>query len=209
MSRQPQTSSSVKKRTDIDRLLHALNHPIRRRILIALAQEHGSSKSLAKAFREHLGVVSYHLNKVLDQECEMVDLVERVKRRGAWEKVYSLRRESVLAVLGSPNLPDPVRQSLMGTSLKEFFVETIAAIEAGAIDSPEPDTLEWDPVKLDAQGWQDIREAAEQFKERVRKAVGDSRSRKSAGSKEAFRSAIIGVALFETANGHRRLNGAA
>jgi DNA-binding transcriptional ArsR family regulator len=201
-------SKSGKQRADIDRLLHALNHPLRRRILIALAREQrGSSKSLAKAFREHLGVISYHLINVLDEECEVVELVDRVKRRGAWEKFYAFRRESILSILASPDLPDPIRQSLFGASLKEFFGETIAAIEAGAIDSPGTNTLEWVPIQVDGQGWHDIGDAAEQFKQRVRNAIRDSRSRSSSGSKEVLRSAIFGIALYEAVGGLRGLNG--
>jgi DNA-binding transcriptional ArsR family regulator len=77
----------------LDRVLRALNHPIRRRILTQLSQGSASASTLAKAFDEELGVVSYHLNQVLARECGVVELVEAVPKRGALEKIYRLDPE--------------------------------------------------------------------------------------------------------------------
>lgn len=78
--------------TPLDRVLRALNHPLRRRILRELNTAPASASALAKAFDEELGAVSYHLNQVLARECGVVELVETIARRGALEKVFGLNR---------------------------------------------------------------------------------------------------------------------
>lgn len=77
----------------LDRILRALNHPIRRRILTQLSQGPASASVLAKHFDEELGMVSYHLNQVLARDCEVVELVDAVPKRGALEKIYGLDQE--------------------------------------------------------------------------------------------------------------------
>jgi DNA-binding transcriptional ArsR family regulator len=74
----------------MDRVLRALNHPVRRRILRHLNNQPASASTLAQDFGEELGMVSYHLNQVLAKECGVVALVDTIARRGALEKIYGL-----------------------------------------------------------------------------------------------------------------------
>jgi DNA-binding transcriptional ArsR family regulator len=92
--------------TPLDRALHALNHPIRRRILRELSCGEGSAKTLARAMGMELGVVSYHLNQVLARECDVVEMTDSVPRRGAVEKFYRLRGEMLAGV--APDFGSPV-----------------------------------------------------------------------------------------------------
>lgn len=77
-------------RSPVDRILSALNHPVRRRILGELADGPGSASTLAREFKVELGVVSYHLNQVLAKQCQVVELVDKVPRRGSVEKIYEV-----------------------------------------------------------------------------------------------------------------------
>ena len=76
VSKQASTPSgeggSSRKRLDapLDRVLRALGHPLRRRILRALVDGNGSASTLSKEFRVSLGTVSYHLNQILAKECD-------------------------------------------------------------------------------------------------------------------------------------------
>lgn len=78
----------------LDRVLKALNHPLRRSILRELAAGAGSASTLSRTFKVDLGVVSYHLNRVLAEECEVIELVDTVPRRGSIEKFFELRVDS-------------------------------------------------------------------------------------------------------------------
>jgi DNA-binding transcriptional ArsR family regulator len=91
----------TEKRSGLDRILSAFNHPVRRLILRELADGPASASMISRAFRIELGVVSYHLNQVLARQCRVVELVDSVPRRGSVEKFYELRIE------GSLDLPAP------------------------------------------------------------------------------------------------------
>ncbi len=67
----------------------AVGHPLRARILEALAGEPRSPNELAVEFGEPLGNVSYHVSVLRD--LEVVELVATAPRRGAVEHYYSAR----------------------------------------------------------------------------------------------------------------------
>jgi len=90
----------------LDRVLRALNHPLRRRILRQLAERPGSAGTLARYFGEDVSLIAYHLSQVLAQECEVIKLVEKVPRRGTIEKIYAFNPEVWDALRASPELAD-------------------------------------------------------------------------------------------------------
>lgn len=92
----------------LDRLLRGLNHPLRRRILIRLAEKEGGAKTLAEVLGAPLPNVSYHLNKVLSEQCGLVELVERIPRRGAEEKIYRLDQAAIEAGLAAIRCPSSI-----------------------------------------------------------------------------------------------------
>ena len=67
----------------------AVGHPLRARILEALAGEPRSPNELAVEFGEPLGNVSYHVTVLRD--LGMVELVDTAPRRGAVEHYYRAR----------------------------------------------------------------------------------------------------------------------
>jgi DNA-binding transcriptional ArsR family regulator len=93
-----------KERSALDRVLSAINHPIRREIMRELINSPNSASKLAKHFAMDLGTVSYHLNKVLAKRCKVVELIDTVPRRGSVEKIYELRvgSSSQLPAAGEP-----------------------------------------------------------------------------------------------------------
>lgn len=103
------STTAVQGRTDngpreaaLDRLLRALNHPVRRRILRELSEGPASASTLAQRFGEELGMVSYHLNQVLAKECGLVELVDTIARRGALEKIYGLNPKAWEPLASAP-----------------------------------------------------------------------------------------------------------
>jgi DNA-binding transcriptional ArsR family regulator len=133
----------------LDRILHALNHPIRRQIIGALAEEAGSATTLSRRFKIELGVLSYHLNQVLAQECDLLELVEVVPKRGAVEKFYRLKSDVFPTV------------EMADAGLKE--------LADGACD--------WFSVKVDPDGRREIDQARAEFGERVATAVDRTHAR--------------------------------
>jgi DNA-binding transcriptional ArsR family regulator len=120
----------TEERSALDRVLNALNHPVRRDILRELAASPNSASKLAKTFEMDLGVVSYHLNKVLAKQCKVVELIDTVPRRGSIEKVYELR------VGSSPDLvtagkPGSWEEALWTMSMAESLLEAAEATKTG------------------------------------------------------------------------------
>lgn len=99
-------AQEVDRATALDRVLRALNHPIRRRILRELGPRPASASALARRLGEDVSLISYHLNQVLANECEIVKLIETVARRGTLEKIYALNPEIWDALQASPELTE-------------------------------------------------------------------------------------------------------
>ena len=151
------------------RLLHALNHPQRRLILKGLMQGPASASTLAERFDMPLSNVSYHLGKVLNKDCEALELVQEIPRRGATETVYRVKASFFLDALDWPAIPEPIRSGLRGLALRDFVEAAIASLEAAAASRLryDRDYYLYRPVAVDEDGQREISEAAEEFAEKV------------------------------------------
>jgi DNA-binding transcriptional ArsR family regulator len=194
MNHMPQRANvKSQQRTALDRLLFALNSPLRRRILVRLVKGPGSATSLSEEFEMARSNVSYHLNNVLYKECRVVELVEIIKRRGAKEKVYTVHQETIRA-LAYNDLGEPVRSAINGISARGFLDVL------GSIDTGDPkgalsgSSLEWGPVAVPEECWPAIRDAARHFIKTVDNAAapGDA----SPGGSDVV-NLLIGIAAVQ------------
>ena len=130
------------------RLVQALNHPIRIRILERLSREDSSAARLAEELDEEVSTVAYHLCRVLFKECKLVKVVAQHQRRGAVERVFSLRQQPYFEI---------VRVS----------TAAIAALE-GANGQPNGRSrYAWRTVAVDARGEREISLAMDELAERI------------------------------------------
>lgn len=156
------------------RLVHALNHPLRIRILERLMHEDSSASRLAEAFGEPVPNVSYHLCRVLFEECALVSVTERHQRRGAEERVFALKREPFLEVV-------------------RFSTTALVALESQGADKRQDGLAAWHAsVAVDDRGKDEIGRAMEAFASTV-KTVGDRCADADAGQ---LRRLAIGTAAF-------------
>lgn len=160
------------------RLVHALNHPLRVRILESLSCEAASASQLSKSYGVSVWSVSYHLCTVLFEECGLVAVVERHQRRGAEERVFALTPASRIGVAAST-----------------FLRSAADALEAGASDPQASPPLAWQLVAVDEDGRRDIDLAMGELLETV-KAVEDRCARSAPGD---LRQVIVGAAAVEAA----------
>jgi DNA-binding transcriptional ArsR family regulator len=184
--------------TALDRILSALNHPIRRRILRALVEKPGSASTLSRAFEMELGVVSYHLNQVLHRECGVVDLVDVVTRRGALEKFYALKPE---AWADLPSVAQPAEASKMRRMpLGECLLEAVEAMEGETFALLEGSAWEWFPLEVDTKAWKEILKARRDFNQRIEAAVEEGRKR-AEGRKGSAKQheVVVGAVAFPAA----------
>jgi DNA-binding transcriptional ArsR family regulator len=178
-------------KTPLDRVLRALNHPVRRRILRALLDGSASASMLSKQLKVKLGLVSYHLSQVLDKECELVDLVEMVPRRGAMEKFYRLRFQALTAGESIPGAD--VSGGPRNMSLEECLIVAVAAMEANAFEALDGSSWDWFLAQVDPEGWDEICAANEDFNKRARTAVESSRTR---ADEAKTRDVVVGATAF-------------
>lgn len=69
-----------------ERIITALGHPLRARILAHLGEGEASPKELSQALGEKLGNVSYHVRILAD--LGLIELIRQTPRRGAVEHHY-------------------------------------------------------------------------------------------------------------------------
>lgn len=155
---------------------------------------------MAKELQMPLGVVSYHLNRVLDSECEVLEMVAKVRRRGTWEYTYTINAKSFTGVFPWDEFPESIQTHLRSFSFSEFLALAIASMTNGSVGSLNESKFEWTPAEVDRRGWGEICDAADQFGEGVETAIAKSRRRghRNATPGDPLK-VVVGLATFEAA----------
>lgn len=186
----------------LDRILKSLNHPLRRQILRALAEKPGSASTLARDFGLELSVVSYHLNRVLWEGCDAVELIEMIPRRGSVEKVYRLNPK-VWAELPAVTEAERAEGELRRLTPGECFLEAVEAMDADTFTKLEGSAWEWFPVTVDSEAWEAIGKARREFNKRVEEAVEESHEREQGKKPGPTHQVVVGAAAFPAAPRNR------
>lgn len=178
------------------RLVKALAHPLRIRILEILTERVASPNRLSGELDAGLSHVSYH-TKALD-DCGCLELVDTAKRRGATEHFYKAAPHSFISDRIWRRVPRALLGGVSGATLQSFMDRAVAALEAGTIDRREDTTLYWMPVRLDEQGWDEVTATMEGTVDKILAIQAASRERLARRKGIGAISAIVGVASFET-----------
>src|SRR4051794_19860648 len=97
------------------RIMKALSHPLRVRMLPLLNQRVSSPSEIAEELDEPLGNVSYHMRFLAD--LKMVKLVRTEPRRGAVEHYYEALEPPLISDDDWAELPVALRRSLSDSTL--------------------------------------------------------------------------------------------
>jgi DNA-binding transcriptional ArsR family regulator len=186
----------------VDRLMHALATPLRRRIVTSLMSGPASAKTLSAAYDRPLVTVSYHLSKVLFERCGVVKIVEINQRRGAEEKVYGLEPDAHIGIIKWPAIPASMRSGIHGVAMSSFLTAAIASMEAEPDNPKVPNTYSMEPVAVDIDGQRDIVSAVEDLRATVKSVA----ARCSALNPADLIQMIVGSAAFEVARGSAEEN---
>jgi hypothetical protein len=178
------------------RLVKALGHPLRIKILEILTERVASPNRLSGELDAGLSHVAYH-TRALDQ-CGCLELVDTAKRRGATEHFYKAAPRSFIGDRIWRRVPRVLLGGVSGATLQSFMDRAVAALEAGTIDRREDTVLYWMPVRLDEQGWNETTATMEASVDRVLTIQAESRERLAKSKGNGAISAIVGVAGFET-----------
>jgi hypothetical protein len=178
------------------RLVRALAHPLRIKILEILTERVASPNRISGDLDAGLSHVAYH-TRALDK-CGCLELVDTAQRRGATEHFYKASPHSFVGDRIWRRVPRALLGGISGATLQSFMDRAVAALEAGTIDGREDTTLSWMPVLLDEQGWDKVTTTMEETVDKVLEVQAESRRRLARSKGRGAISAIIGVASFET-----------
>lgn len=158
----PDTKSGAKsprrsKRSDeaAARLMKALGHPMRMRILMRLSQKVMSPNQLAQELEERLGSVSYHVRVLV--EIGYLELVRTEPRRGAVEHFYRAQARAFLTDADWERLPDKTRQALSDSVLQVMWRDVGIAVATGTFDERVDRHLSFTQLVLDESAWSELK----------------------------------------------------
>lgn len=136
------------------RLIKALAHPLRIRILAILEErEIASPNELSDLLGVSLGVMSYHVRRL--HALGFLELVKRTPRRGAIEHHYRAVARPAVTDEGWAETPSIVKRAMVGASLDQVTGYVNAAAARGGFDRADAH-LSRRAVTLDEQGWREL-----------------------------------------------------
>src|SRR3954452_14146854 len=189
----------AKTKTGVDqKLVRAIAHPLRLRLLTIFNERVASPSDLAAELGEPIGNVSYHTRILARLGC--VELVRTKQVRGAVEHYYRAVVRPVFSDEDWAELPMSIRKSLAGVVLAEIADDIGAAAAQGGFDRDEVH-LSRTPLTLDRKGWQDVNELLQGIYERALEIQAESASRLHSDGAQESEAALMALLLFEPPTG--------
>lgn len=171
-----------------ERLLTAIAHPLRHRILLALDDRVASPKQVAADLGEPIGRVSHHFRRLV--RLGAIELVRTVQRRGAVEHFYRAR------------LPAFDGQPAQSSALPADVADHVGAIRsmasAGGLDHLRAH-VSYTLLDLDAERVDDVARILDDALARVEAVRTESARRLARAKEEAPVRSRLAVLYFERA----------
>jgi DNA-binding transcriptional ArsR family regulator len=156
------------------RIMKALSHPLRVRMLTLLNQKVSSPSELAEELDEPLGNVSYHMRFLAD--LNMVKLVRTEPRRGAVEHYYEALEPPLISDDDWAQLPAALRRSLSDSTLSQIARDLKGAAKEGGFDRKNIHVSRV-ALTLDEQAWDELSEVLSDVMDRARRLQEQSNKR--------------------------------
>jgi DNA-binding MarR family transcriptional regulator len=147
-----------------DRLVKALTHPLRWRILEVLNRGVNSPREIAEELDAKLGDVGYHVRRL--HELGAIELVRTEQRRGAIKHFYKANSRAMLDNEQWARLPHSARRQLQGQTLDQIWSHVRQAIKRNGFDRDDAH-VSWTTFELDEQGYADMVALADATLERA------------------------------------------
>jgi DNA-binding transcriptional ArsR family regulator len=178
------------------RVVKALAHPLRVRILSMLDESVLSPSEIAERIDVPIGNVSYHVRQLAD--LGLVKLVRETPRRGAVEHHYTAEARPLITDKAWREAPEIVRRAMVGAALEEAGNAVNSAAIAGGF-SKDGAHVSRIPARLDERGWKQFSGELEATMKRLRKIAEASEQRLRKAGHEGERHATAVMMLFEDA----------
>jgi len=179
---------------DIDdpRLVKALAHPLRVRIMGLLEQRTMSPSELASELGLPLENVSYHVRML--RNFGFIELERTRQVRGAVEHLYRAASRPRISAAAWEGLPDVVKQAMTGANLAQLSDVVNRAAEQGRFSRPES-YLTRHATVVDDQGFREVSQAITDMLARVVEIEKEARKRIRRGGDEI--PAVVVAMLFD------------
>ena len=176
------------------RVVKALAHPLRMRILTLLDKRTASPSELAEELGAPLGNVSYHVRQLAS--FGLIKLVKRTPRRGAIEHHYKAQPRRQVSDAAWAKVPDIVKEAAVKAALADVAHRVAGAVESGGFNRPDANLANVQ-LRLDEEGWQAVARELAALLDRVDEIHEESRRRSSGGEHGEERDASLVTMLFE------------
>jgi DNA-binding transcriptional ArsR family regulator len=181
--------------TDINdpRLVKALAHPLRIRILSILEEDAASPSELADQLDAPLGNVAYHVRALAN--LGLIKLVRPTPVRGAVEHHYRAVERTRVTDTAWGKVPGIVRDAMLDSTLAQIGEHVGAAASKGGFDG-DGTHVSRSGLSLDEKGWKELSAALAKFLEKVEAIEAASKKRLASGA-DGERLAGLVAMLFE------------
>ncbi len=176
-------------------LAKALAHPLRTRILAALEGRTASPSELAGELDAPLGVVSYHVRRLVT--LGFLKLVKREPRRGAVEHYYTATSRPRITNAAWGQLPAIVKHASIKAAVDQIGAYVAAGAAEGGFDASDAHITR-SPVTVDSQGWHALARELDSLLERITKIEAASRKRLARADHEGEQEATVVLMLFNS-----------
>lgn len=180
--------SSAAMQNQSHRLMKALSHPLRQRILVALNERESSPNEIANKLGEPLGNVSYHV-KVLES-CDAIELARTAQVRGAIEHFYRATARPFIDDEHWSEIPISVRRSLFDDTLGKIWEDIAAAAAGPGLDDDEAH-VSYTPLELDRKAYAEVAELLGSTLDRVLEIQAEAAGRIAQDGAEATESTEV------------------
>ena len=161
------------------RLIKALGHPLRVKLLAYLNDREWSPNELSEELNEGLSQVSYHI-KVL-KDLEMIKMTKTEPRRGAVEHYYRAIERAYIPRWMARLLPRSGSEIVGSDILEAIERDLVASVESGKFYEREDTHASYTPVTLDGIGCEEADEVAIKAIKEILQIQGKSANRRAKG----------------------------
>jgi DNA-binding transcriptional ArsR family regulator len=174
-----------RKKGDVldERIVKAISHPIRHKVLLLLNDRVASPNEIANEIGESLGRVSYHVRQLA--EVGAIELVRTEPRRGAVEHFYRATARAWFSDADWAQLPKTTRRGIFGEHLDRIGTDVVEAANADGFDHLQAH-VSYTLLDLDEQGMGEMSELLNETLERALQIQADSAARRIDSGEDAL-----------------------
>lgn len=168
-----------KKLTLKQRLIKAMAHPLRVRLLAYMNDRPWSPSELAEELVEGLSQVSYHV-KVL-RDFELIEMSNTEPRRGAVEHFYRAVERVFMPSTITKQFPKSAQRCMFIDTMEDTNADVVASLKSGRFDARPDYHVSYTPADFDSLACEMAEKLADKFVEDFIQLGAESAQRRTKG----------------------------